>query len=280
MNPLRLAAVGASGRMGRTVVRLAAASDDFEVVCAVAQHEIGAEVGALAGIGSLGVRVVSNVDAISSCRADVIIDFSTPSITRTLVEAAARANIPLVSGTTGLGQDTFHALDAASKHIPLLWEANMSIGIYVLGELLKQAVFLLGSQFDIEIVETHHRQKVDAPSGTAFKLAEIAQQAQSEPSHLVHGRQGHTGLRSDQEIGVHAVRGGGVFGEHDVHFLGLHESVQLTHRATSRDIWAQGALTAARWIVGQPPGRYPLSEVIQNKGDKRAHLHKTGGLPN
>jgi 4-hydroxy-tetrahydrodipicolinate reductase len=257
---MRLAVVGASGRMGRAVVRLAHAAG-IEVVCAIGATDLGRDAGELAGVGAIGTPVVDGLSALETSRADVIVDFSAPSVVLALVPLAASRLIPVVTGTTGLGDDGMDALDQAAKRVALLWEPNMSLGVHLLTRLVSQAVAAL-PDFDIEIVETHHRQKVDAPSGTALRLAEAAQRARASATRVVHGRQGLPGARLSEEIGFHALRGGDVIGDHVVHLLGTGERIELVHRATTRDLFAHGALRAARWIVGRPAGRYRLGDVI------------------
>ena len=247
--------------MGRAVVRLA-----FEagaaVVCAVGATEIGRDAGELAGVGPLGACVVDGLAALEHAGADVVIDFSAPAATLALAAIAARAGTAVVSGTTGLGDDARAALDAAAARVPVLWEPNMSVGVHVLTRLVAQAAAALPG-WDIEMVETHHRAKVDAPSGTALRLVEAMQQAMAgDHAHRVHGRQGRPGPRAADEIGVHAVRGGDVVGDHVVHFLGGGERLELTHRATSRDVFAHGAVRAAQWLAGRPAGRYGLCDVL------------------
>ncbi len=257
---MRLAVVGASGRMGRAVVRLAHA-DGLAVVCAVGATDVGRDAGELAGIGAIGTCVVDGLAAIEHARADVVVDFSAPGATRALAPIAAAAGTAIVSGTTGLDEGAREALDRAALRVAVLWEPNTSLGIHVLTRLVAQAVSAL-ADFDIEIVEMHHRAKVDAPSGTALRLAEAAQNARTSPTHLVHGRQGARGARGREEIGIHALRGGDVIGDHVVCLAGGGERLELAHRATSRDVFAHGALRAARWIAGRPPGRYSLGDVV------------------
>ncbi len=255
----RLAVVGASGRMGRAVVRLASEAG-MELVCAIATADVGRDAGELAGIGPIGTAVVDAFAAIEHARADVAIDFSTPAATLALAPIAAAAGTAVVSGTTGLGDDARAALDRAASRIPVLWEPNMSLGVHVLSSLVARAATEL-PDWDVEIVETHHRAKVDAPSGTALRLAEAVQRGR-EGTRLVHGRHGRPGARSTSEIGMHALRGGDVVGDHVVHLMGGGERIELTHRATSRDVFAHGALRAAAWITGKTPGTYTLADVI------------------
>jgi 4-hydroxy-tetrahydrodipicolinate reductase len=246
--------------MGRSVVRLARGAG-IDVVCAIGATDMGRDAGELAGIGAIGTPVVDGLAAIESTRADVIIDFSAPALVQSLAPLAASLGIPLVTGTTGLGAEEVGALDRAAKRVALLWEPNMSLGVHVLTRLVAQAVAAL-ADFDVEIVETHHRAKIDAPSGTALRLAETAQRARAGTTRLVHGRKGTPGARAAEEIGVHALRGGDVVGDHVVHLMGTGERLELVHRATTRDLFASGALRAAAWIVGRSPGRYGLGDVV------------------
>ena len=239
---LRIAIIGASGRMGRAVARLAV--------------DAGMEV-------AIGIDAGDDFEALARANVAVAVDFSAPLATRALAAIATRAKVAIVSGTTGLDQATLDALDGASKDVPVLWEPNMSVGVHVLGELVRRAIAALGPGFDIEIVETHHRLKADAPSGTAVRLAEIAREARSDRTQLQHGREGRPGARASSEIGMHAVRGGDVIGDHSVHLLGACERIELVHRASSRDLFAHGALRAARWIAGRPAGRYAMSQLLE-----------------
>jgi len=257
---MRLALVGASGRMGRAIARLAHGSG-LEIVCAVGVTDVGRDLGDLAGVGPIGTPVVDGLAALEHARADVVVDFSAPAVTLALAPAAVAAKCAIVSGTTGLTAEGRGALARAAEHVPVLWEPNMSLGVHVLSQLVAQAVTAL-ADWDIEIVETHHRAKVDAPSGTALRLAEAAQRARATRTHLVHGRQGQPGARAADEIGMHALRGGDVIGDHTVHLFGGGERIELTHRATSRDVFAHGALRAARWIAGKPPRSYSLGDVL------------------
>jgi len=246
--------------MGRAIVRIAHEAG-LSVVCAVGTTEVGRDAGDLAGIGPIGTCVVDGLAALEHARADVVIDFSTPAATRALAAVAAATGTAMVSGTTGLGDEDRAALDLAAAHVPLLWEPNMSVGVHVLTRLVAQAAASL-ADWDLEVVEIHHRAKVDAPSGTALRLAEAMQRARSGESRLVHGRAGKPGPRASSEIGMHALRGGDVVGDHVVHLLGGGERLELTHRATSRDVFAHGAVRAGRWLAGKPAGRYALGDVL------------------
>jgi 4-hydroxy-tetrahydrodipicolinate reductase len=194
-------------------------------------------------------------------RFDAIIDFTRPEVFLTALDAARAAKAAFVSGTTGLAAEHFAALELAAREIPVLWEPNMSIGVLVLTRLVEHAVKAMGEGFDVEIVEAHHRRKVDAPSGTALRLGEAALRAR--PALVpVHGREGTPGERNANELGYHAVRGGDVVGDHQVHLLGLGERLELTHRATDRTVFARGAVRAAKALVGRAPGRYRLADLV------------------
>jgi len=261
----RLAVVGASGRMGRAVVRLAVESG-ITIVSAVGASDLGRDVGELAGVGPIGRGVSDEVDDLVKANADCVIDFSAPDLCPRVAAAAARGGSALVCGTTGLGEKERTALDHAAAKVPVLWEPNMSIGVFVLSHLVSQAVEMLGDTCDIEIVEAHHKLKVDAPSGTALRLAEVAKRARDssrgDSSSFVTGREGKPGARKPTEIGVLAMRGGDVIGDHHVHLLAHGERIELSHRAQSRELFASGALRAARFIAGKKAGRYGLADVL------------------
>ena len=247
--------------MGRTIVRLANQAADVKLVCAISASDVGADAGELAGVGTIGVLLAGELSALAESRAHVVIDFSAAALVPKLADVAARSNIAIVSGTTGLADEARAALDRAASRVAVLWEPNMSVGVHVLVTLVQRAMAALGPEYDVEIVETHHRQKADAPSGTALRLVEAARGGQ-EAGAVVHGRQGRPGPRARGEIGVHAVRGGDVIGDHVVHLFGEGERLELIHRATSRDVFAHGALRAAHWIKGRPAGRYTLADCV------------------
>ncbi len=259
---MKLAIHGASGRMGQAVARLAA-SEGATVVGAVVSHRsalLGRDVGEAAGVGPLGVAM--SEDAASGLLgAEVVIDFSRPEAVPHLLQLAMRARVAVVSGTTRLDATGERLLVEAARVIPVLWAPNTSLAVHVLAKLAAEAVRQLGPSFDVEIVETHHRAKVDAPSGTATMLAAAVREARGD-GRVVAGRDGEVGPRRDDEIGVHAVRGGDVIGDHTIHLLGPSERLELTHRATSRDLFARGALRAARFLAGKPAGRYTMADVV------------------
>jgi 4-hydroxy-tetrahydrodipicolinate reductase len=260
---MKLAVVGAGGRMGQAILRLAREDGSIELVGASdapGSPDVGRDVGEVSRLGVWGVALSGSVeDALLG--AEVCIDFSSPRATASVARACARARVALVSGTTGLPEDALQAIDEAARSIPVLWAPNTSAGVQVLAELVREAVARLGPGYDIEVVEVHHRRKADAPSGTALRLVEAAREGR-EGLTVVAGREGTPGARKAEEIGVFAVRGGDVIGDHAVHLLGDGERIELTHRATSRDLFARGALRAARFLLGKAPGRYTMRDVI------------------
>lgn len=239
---IRVAVAGALGRMGREVVRLAEEAPDLSL-SGTWDARGGTELGAaLTG-------------------ADVVIDFTSPDGTLAVAAAAADRAVPVVSGTTGLPAEARAALAKIAARIPVLHAANMSAGVAVLADLVTEAVRRLGDDFDVEIVEMHHRHKVDAPSGTALRLADAVSAARPG-IEKVHGRSGAAGPRRPGEVAILALRGGDVVGDHTVVLAGPGERIELTHRASSRETFAQGALRAARWIVGRSPGLYGMADVL------------------
>jgi 4-hydroxy-tetrahydrodipicolinate reductase len=249
--------------MGLAVIRLARADESFQIVggaCSPNDPGVGKDLGELSGTGPLGV-VATEDTASALLGAEVVIDFSLAKAAANLYAAAARGRIAIVSGTTGLDANGERALSKAAASVPVLWSPNMSLGVQVLAEAVEHAVRRLGPAFDVEIVELHHRKKVDSPSGTARRLAEAARAARPELSEL-HARKGDVGARKNDELGVFGIRGGDVIGDHTVYLLGSGERLELTHRAASRDLFAQGALFAARFVVGKPPGRYTLKDAL------------------
>jgi 4-hydroxy-tetrahydrodipicolinate reductase len=239
----KLVIVGAKGRMGQMLLACAARQPDLKVVGQVDQGDDPAPV----------------VPA-----ADVVIDFSVHEATPALAALCVRHGRPLVIGTTGHTESEKAELRACADRLPLVWSANYSTGVNLLFWLTRRAAEILGPGYDLEIVEMHHRHKKDAPSGTALRLAEILAAARQVAlkDALRHGRQGLVGERSAAEIGLHALRGGDVVGEHTVIFAAEGERVELTHKASSREAFAQGALRAARWVVGRPPGLYDMQDVL------------------
>ena len=232
---------GAKGRMGHALADAAASA--------------GLTIGAAVDVG----------DDIKGglARCDVAIDFSAPTATRSLLELAVAAHKPVVLGTTGHGAEEKKRLLALAGQVPCVWAGNFSIGVNLLFALTRRAAAVLGSDYDVEVVEMHHRFKKDAPSGTAARLLEIIfEERKLTADALRHGRQGITGERKPTEVGIHALRGGDVVGDHTVMFATLGERIELTHKASDRGIFARGALRAAQWVVTRAPGVYDMQDVL------------------
>jgi 4-hydroxy-tetrahydrodipicolinate reductase len=194
---------------------------------------------------------------------DVVIDFSSPAATAGLINLAVAAGKPLVIGTTGHSADEKKRLLALAARVPTVWAGNFSVGVNLLFALTARAARVLGDDYDAELIEMHHRHKKDAPSGTAVRLLELILEArQLGPDALRHGRSGLTGERTRKEVGVHALRGGDVVGDHTVIFASPGERIELTHKASDRAIFAKGALRAAQWVVNQPAGVYDMQDVL------------------
>jgi 4-hydroxy-tetrahydrodipicolinate reductase len=245
--------------MGRAVLALAAARTDVQITSALVRPGSPAE-GAEVAPG-----VIATGDAAAAlARADVYIDFATPQATADVAIAALARGCAAVVGTTGLGDRAHAALEVLSKRAPVLWAPNFSPGVNLLLDLAERAARALGPEFDLEIVEIHHRKKRDAPSGTALALGEALARGRADAGGLAQrlGRAGDTGPRAAGELGIAAVRGGDVIGEHTAYFLGDHERIELTHRAATRDVFAAGALRAAVWLAGKPAGRYRMRDVL------------------
>lgn len=258
---MNVAVVGATGRMGQAVLRLIK-DEGLTLVGAVARASspaIGRDAGEVAGVGPLGAAVSPDL-ASGLLGAECVIDFSSPEMTKDVLHLAAKKGIAVVSGTTGLPPETLRAIDQAAEKVAVLWASNMSLGVQVLAELAKQATRMLPG-FDLEIVEVHHKLKADAPSGTALSLLGAIQEVRE--ARAVTGRQGRPGARMEDEVGVMAVRGGDVIGDHSIHFLGPGERLEITHRATNRDLFARGALRAARIVGGLPKGRYTMADIAR-----------------
>ncbi|MDP3069543.1 MAG: 4-hydroxy-tetrahydrodipicolinate reductase [Opitutaceae bacterium] len=238
---LRILINGAKGRMGQAV--------------ASAAPELGLAIAAAVDVG----------DDLSAglARADVAIDFSAHSATRRLLEAAVAQQKPVVLGTTGHSATEKMQLLTLAAKVPCVWAGNFSVGVNLLFALTRRASAILGSDYDAEVIEMHHRFKKDAPSGTAARLLEIIlEERKLTANALRHGREGITGERTPTEVGIHALRGGDVVGDHTVMFAALGERLELTHKASDRGIFARGALRAAQWVVGQPAGVYDMQDVL------------------
>jgi 4-hydroxy-tetrahydrodipicolinate reductase len=258
--------VGACGRMGQTLLRCAKRLDGIAVVGAteVAGHPgLGRDAGLAAGAGESGVLLTDDLKAALS-GADVLIDFSSHEAVPMNLRCAVELRRAVVLGTTALNDAERAAVQRAAQVVPIVWAPNMSLGVNLLFALVEKAAGILGPDYDVEIVETHHRFKKDAPSGTALRLGEkvAAGRGQVFASVANYGREGMVGERPRGQIGIHAVRAGDAIGDHTVMFATEGESVELTHHATSRDAFAMGALHAARWVASQRPRIYDMQDVL------------------
>ena len=259
----KLIVCGAAGRMGKRIISLAVESGEFDVIAAIENKDhpdIGKDAGFVTGISPLNVKI----DSVYPAGADVVIDFSQPAAADKTINYCAESGAVLVLGTTGLSDEQRQNLKAASQKVPVIYGTNMSVGMNVLFSLVGKVAAMLGDEYDIEIIEQHHRFKKDAPSGSAFTLAENICKATARgfPDSLVHGREGRDALRQEGSIGMHAVRAGDITGEHSVIFGTLGEKVTLNHTAHSRDTFARGALRAAKWLIGKEPALYSMADVL------------------
>ena len=271
MSEMRLVVAGAAGRMGRMLVQ-AIHEAPGAILAGALEREgssaIGQDAGLLAGAGKLGVVITADPLA-AMAQADGLIDFSSPAATVAYAGFAAQARIVHVIGTTGLSATDIEKIDAAARHAAIVRSGNMSLGVNLLAGLVKKVAQTLGEDFDIEILEMHHKMKVDAPSGTALLLGEAAAAGRDirlDDAHSVRVRDGHTGIREPGTIGFAALRGGTVVGDHSVIFAGPSERITLSHVAENREIFARGAVRAALWGHGKKPGLYSMMDVL-NLGD-------------
>ena len=266
MSDMRLVVTGAGGRMGRMLVAAVQATPGVMLSAALARAgspALGRDAGMLAGLGPIGVPVTEDpLEAFVA--ADGVLDFTLPDATVHFAMLAAQARIAHVIGTTGLVAADLARLEAAARHAPLVRSGNMSLGVNLLAALVRRAARTLGTEWDIEIAEMHHRGKVDAPSGTALLLGEAAAEGRgtSLAEAAVRGRDGITGAREAGTIGFAALRGGTVVGEHSVVFAGDGERIELNHRAEDRSLFARGAVKAALWARGRRPGLYSMADVL------------------
>lgn len=265
-NTPRIAITGASGRMGQTLISLVMASDKMTLTGAVERggHDwVGRDVGEAMGGAALGVTVTDDAAAAFS-NADAVIDFTAPVATLAFAELAAEAAIVHVIGTTGMTDDEIAALAPHSQKTTIIRAGNMSLGVNLLTQLTKRVAAALDEDYDIEVIEAHHNQKVDAPSGTALMLGEAAAEGRGVKLADVsdRGRDGITGARKRGDIGFTAIRGGDIIGEHDVMFAALGERIILRHVASDRSVFARGALKAALWGQGRAPGAYDMLDVL------------------
>ena len=263
---IKVSIMGVSGRMGRAIYRLLDAEDDIQIAGATeieGHPDMGKDIGLVAGEEEIGVLITSSVEEACSS-ADVIVDFTTPLSTLNNANFASANDKAMVIGTTGFDDNQKKELEELSSKFPCVFSPNMSIGVNVMFEATKKLAEILGDDFDVEIIEAHHKHKVDAPSGTALRLGEAAAEGLARDFNSVarFERHGAIGERKENEIGMQTIRAGDIVGEHTVMFCGSGERIELTHRAMSRDNFAKGVVRAVKWIPGKPSGIYTMKEVL------------------
>ncbi|HHV73157.1 MAG TPA: 4-hydroxy-tetrahydrodipicolinate reductase [Thermoanaerobacterium sp.] len=248
---IRVIINGCCGKMGKVIASMASQNPDFEVVAGIDQNQC-----------QCGFPVYKSLDEVD-VDADVVIDFSYHTAVPQLLKAAVSKNLPVVIATTGLNEEEINSLKEASNHIPVFRSANMSLGINVLISLVKEAARVLSDNFDIEILEMHHNMKKDSPSGTALLIADAINSVLGDRMEYVYGRHSNVDKRDKNEIGIHALRGGTVVGEHEVIFAGHDEIIKISHSARSREIFGNGALLAAKFLINQKPGLYDMESLVK-----------------
>ena len=262
---LRIAIAGASGRMGRTLIEAVSQADDAVLAAALdlpGSACLGKDAGELIG-APCGIRIVDDIDA-ALAQADCLIDFTRPEGTLEHLEVCRRRGVNMVIGTTGFNFEGKQAIQAAGREIPIVFAPNMAVGVNLVFRLLDVAARALSEGYDVEVIEAHHRHKVDAPSGTALRMGEVVAAALGRDLSecAVYGREGHTGERPATQIGFATVRGGDIVGDHTVLFAGTGERVEISHKAASRMPYAMGALRAARYMRGRSSGLYDMQDVL------------------
>lgn len=263
---LNVSVLGASGRMGRSLLACITENKDFRLVGALTEPSdpaLGQDAGVSAGLESLGVLLLDNRTQVLE-KAEVAIDFTLPGATRANLAACVDSKTALVIGTTGLGEEDFKSLREVAGQIPLVYGRNMSIGVNVFMDLVRRAARALGEEYDAEILDAHHSQKVDAPSGTALALGEEVAKARGRTLEElgIKTRVGQAGPRAPNSIGFSVIRAGNIVGDHSVLLASPDERIELVHRATDRKTFARGALRAATWVYGKDPGFYSMKDVL------------------
>ena len=263
---IRIAVAGASGRMGLCLIRAAVLTDKAALVVALARPDsaaVGKDAGELAGIGALGVKVVDNLSSVVD-QFDVLIDFTRPDASMAFIELCRKAGKKIVIGTTGYSDAQKAVIAEAAKDVAIVLAPNMSIGVNLALKLLEMTAKVMGDYSDIEIIEAHHRHKVDAPSGTALRMGEVIANALGRDLEgcAIYGREGNTGERDRKTIGFSTIRAGDIVGEHTVMFADEGERLEITHKATSRMTFANGAVRAATWLKDKSNGLYDMQDVL------------------
>lgn len=265
-HPIKIGVIGAGGRMGRMLIEAVQDNPKTTLSAAIERQGsslVGTDAGELAAIGRLNVPVVDDLRAVID-EIDVLIDFSLPDATEQNMQICAEHNVAMVIGTTGFSPEQEQVLSEASTHIAIVYAGNYSTGVNLSLKLLGMAAKAFGNDADVEIIEAHHKHKIDAPSGTAYMMAEAVAKARGQDLKevAIYGREGQTGARETGTIGIHAVRGGEIIGDHTVMFIADGEVVEITHRARARMTFAAGAVRAATWITEQGRGQYNMQDVL------------------
>jgi len=263
---IKVVVAGAAGRMGCRLVSLVRDSTALALAGALewkGHHAVGEDAGETAGSGRVGITITEDLPALME-RGEVVIDFSSPEATLQHLRIVAQHHRAMVVGTTGFSPDELDELKTLARQVPCVFSPNMSVGINLVYKIISEMAKTLGEDYDIEVIEAHHRLKKDAPSGTALKIADVLARAMNRDLTQVgvYARKGIIGERVKGEIGIQTIRAGDIVGDHTVIFGGMGERIEVTHRASSRDTFARGALRAARWVVRQPPGLYDMMDVL------------------
>ena len=264
---INIAIVGAAGRMGKILIEACVESDNAKLTVATEHPEsslIGTDAGEVAGVGKNNVIIVSNLDDAAN-DFDVLVDFTRPAPTLNHLDWCVKNNKSMIIGTTGFSDDEKSQIDTAGKKIPIVFAANYSVGVTLSLKLLELTARVLGDSVDIEIIEAHHRHKVDAPSGTALKMGEVITKTldRTLEENAVYCREGVTGERNRKDIGFQTIRAGDIVGEHTVMFADIGERIEITHKASSRMTFAKGAVRAATWLGSQSPSVYDMQDVLE-----------------
>lgn len=263
---LRIAVIGAAGRMGKNLIEAVQRNEKTTLGAAIVEPSSslkGIDAGELAGLGKIGIALDTALEN-QLANFDVLIDFTNPTVTLHNIKLCQEASKGIIIGTTGFSVEQKQQIEDAAKHIPIVFSANFSVGINLCFKLLDLAATVLGDEVDIEVLEAHHRNKVDAPSGTALRMGEVVAEAlgRNLKEVAMYGREGHTGARNRETIGFATVRAGDIIGDHTVLFAGEGERVEITHKASSRVIYANGAIRAALWLQNHSTGLYDMQDVL------------------
>ena len=263
---IKVGVIGAGGRMGRMLIEAIQENAQTMLNAAIEREGsslVGADAGEVAAIERLEVKIVDDLVSVIK-DIEVLIDFSLPDATEQNMQICAEHNVAMVIGTTGFNEQQEQVLTEVSKHIPIVYAGNYSTGVNLSLKLLEMAAKAFGTDADVEIIEAHHKHKIDAPSGTAFMMAEAVAEARGQnlKDVAIYGREGQTGEREKGSIGIHAIRGGEIIGDHTVMFIADDEVVEITHRARARMTFAAGAVRAATWVIQQGNGQYNMQDVL------------------